>query len=204
MFSTIGTHHRTRRLLAAGVAAAGLLAATSGAQADEPVNRTAASSVALGDAQLAGHIEAGSGGRVAYYSFAYPGEGAMINIQLQNTGGEGVPESSASSPSMPGAQGDPNWGFNLLGPSGSRVAGGAPNGSEIPNAAVTLGEGAIGTYVVEVYQLDPATQLNFALTKTVLVSSRDQNDRSDGGGSGGDGGSGDPTAAPSSVGEEGG
>jgi len=204
MFSTIGTQHRTRRLLAAGVAAAGLLAATSGAQAAEPMNGTAASSVALGDAQLVGHIEAGSGGRVAYYSFAYPGGGAMINILLQNTGGEGVPESSASSPSMPGAQGDPNWGFNLLGPGGARVAGGAPHGSEIPNAAVTLGEGAVGTYVVEVYQLDPATQLNFALTKTVLVSTRDQNDRSDGGGSGGNGGSGSPTEAPSAVSEEGG
>jgi hypothetical protein len=203
MFSRITLHQRPWRLLAAGVAAAGLLAAASGARAEGPANQTVDSSVALGDVQLSGHIEAG-GGRVSYYSFAYPGGGAMINIQLQNTGGAGVPESAASSPSMPGAQGDPNWGFNLLGPSGSLVASGAPFGSVIPNAAVTLGEGASGTYVVEVYQLDPATQLNFALTKTVLVGGRDQFDPSDGGESAGSAGSGDLTGTTSSVGDAGG
>jgi hypothetical protein len=179
MFSAITLRQRPWRLLAAGVTAAGLLAAASVAQAEGPNNQTVESSVALGDLQLAGHIEAGSGGRVSYYSFAYPGGGAMINIQLQNTGGAGVPESAASSPSMPGAQGDPNWGFNLLGPSGAWVATGLSHGSEIPNAAVTLGDGASGTYVVEVFQLDPATQLNFALTKTVLVGGRDQFDPTD-------------------------
>jgi hypothetical protein len=179
MFSTITLHKRTWRLLAAGAAAAGLLVSTTGAQAEGPVNQIAATSVALGDVQLAGHIAMGGGGRVSYYSFTYPGGGAMVNIQLQNTGVEGAPESAASSPSMPGAQGDPNWGFNLLGPSGAWVATGLSHGSEIPNAAVTLGDGASGTYVVEVFQLDPATQLNFALTKTVLVGGRDQFDPTD-------------------------
>ena len=125
--------------------AAGALAADPQAVAPEQAIRL--------DRPLSGHLNAGGGGRFAYYKFFYPADGTTVTLNL-----EVRPDDPAVLP---------NVGFHVYAPDGKlEVSGGDQTGlvPDVSGDVSTADPAEKGEHVVQVYDYDPGAAIDYTLS----------------------------------------
>ncbi len=123
----------------------------AGPAATDPQSNTAERAVAL-TRDLSGHLDAGTGGRFAYYRFKYTaGNTATINLRV--------------TPNDPAILAD--VGFRVYGPSLGYVyaTSGVQPGLAF-NISGDLNSGESGEYIVQVFNYSPNTPIDFTISGT--------------------------------------